>query len=75
MPRISRSYPIGAPTRLRIGATTLLIAGLILVSLSGAFLLGLAVVGLLALAIGGFELAHRLFGRKPLGAFDQQVPG
>jgi hypothetical protein len=56
---------MGAPTRLRIGATTLLIAGLILVSLSGAFLLGLALVGLLALAIGGFELAHRYWGRKP----------
>ena len=74
MPRMSRRYPFGAPTRLRVGARTLLIAGLILVALSGAFLLGLAVVGVLAVAIGGFELARRHFGRKPLGAFDQQVP-
>jgi hypothetical protein len=71
---MSRRYPIGAPTRLRIGARTPLIAGLILVALSGAFLLGLAVVGLIAVAIGVFELAHRHFGRKPLGTFDQQVP-
>jgi hypothetical protein len=72
MPRISRRYSIGAPARLPIGARTLLIGGLILVALSGAFLLGLAVVGLLAAAIGGLELARRHFGRKPLGAFDQQ---
>jgi hypothetical protein len=71
---MSRRYPFGAPTRLRVGAHTLLIAGLILVALSGAFLLGLAVVGLLAVGIGGFELARRHFGRKPLSAFDQQVP-